>query len=57
LSDFDRERLLLHAQILREQAKRRTSEAPALLQVARCFDQMLEEDRSQRRHDAEAAMS
>jgi hypothetical protein len=44
LSDFDRERIVLHARILRERAIAHPREAYALLQVARCFDQILRED-------------
>ena len=57
LSDFDRERLLLHAHILRERAKAHPAEANTLLQIARSFDRMLEEYRVQQSQDAEVVFS
>jgi hypothetical protein len=57
LSDFDRERLLLHAHILRERAKAHPKEASTLLQIARSFDRLLEEDRIQQSDDAEAVFA
>ncbi len=57
LSDFDRERLLRHAHILRERAKGHPGEAHALLQVARCFDEMLQEDCIEQSDDTEMAIA
>jgi hypothetical protein len=57
LSDFDRERLVLHAQILRERAIAHPQEAHALLQVARCFDQILRDDGIEQNHPPDAALA
>jgi hypothetical protein len=44
LTAHDRERLLLHAQILRERAAAQPQEAENLTETARTFEKMLQED-------------
>jgi hypothetical protein len=44
LSEIHRERLRLHAQILRERSRSKPEEAKALLKVVKTFEDMLRED-------------